>query len=157
MGEGRVGGVHVRGSPGWWIFWLQLAHGKATFLKDMLFFLFFSWFLLTTPLPLLPHTHTHTHTHPGQSHETILIYDLLALCSLDIRVQAAAPMTAVHSTCLLETPRTLYALIVLGWLSWLCQPLGDFNHVKLLLSLMECLSASLCSCLSPLLTGLHVA
>ena len=134
----------------------SLPMGKLHFWKICFSFFFFPDSCSPPPCPYC-HTHTHTHTHPGQSHETILIYDLLALCSLDIRVQAAAPMTAVHSTCLLETPRTLYALIVLGWLSWLCQPLGDFNHVKLLLSLMECLSASLCSCLSPLLTGLHVA
>lgn len=73
------------------------------------------FFLILAHHPLAPTaTHTHTHTPRTESRETILMYDLLALCSLDIRVQAAAPMTAVHSTCLVETPSTLYALVVLG-------------------------------------------
>ena len=124
---------------------------------------FLSFFPDSCSPPPCPHCHTHTHTHTHtlthriEACETILIYDLLALCSLDIRVQAPAPMTAVHSTCLVETPRTLYTLIFLGWLSWRHQPLGDFNPVKLLLSLMECLLPSLCSCFSPLLICLHVA
>ena len=157
MGEGRVGGA-CQGKPRL-VNILTAACPWESYISERYAFLSFFFLILAhhPPAPTATHTHTHTHTPRTESRETILIHDLLALCSLDIRVQAAAPMTAVHSTCLLETPGTLYALIVLGWLSWWCQPLGDFNHVKLLLSLMECLSPSLCSCLSPLLIGLHVA